>query len=292
MMSGSPFSLHGESAYQKWRQKKLEQLFSSSKDLYVEIQNPFGLTRTELKTLHSTVRKYNMAVYVSGSSSEDKTIPLALGKQLGLHRLDNNWLAEEDGFSSISVHETPTGESYIPYTDKAIRWHTDGYYNPPERQIQGMLLHCVRPAMEGGHNELMDHELAYLSLRDLCPDFVQALSLPNAMTIPERVDPQGGIRPAQSGPVFSLTTAGFLHMRYTARTRSILWKQDDGVMQARTALENLLESDSKPAFSIRLESGMGLICNNVLHNRSAFRDSPESTRLIFRARYLDRVAQG
>lgn len=291
-MSLSPFFIGNESAYQAWRQKKLEQLPLSSGDLYVEIQNPLALTQAELTALRSTVRKYNMAVYVSGSISEDKTIPLMLGKQLGLNRLDNNWLAEEDGFSSISVHETLTGEAYVPYTDKAIRWHTDGYYNPPERQIQGMILHCVRPAMEGGNNELMDHELAYMSLRDQCPDFIQALLDPNAMTIPERVDLLGGVRVEQTGPVFSVTTSGALHMRYTARTRSILWKQDDRVIQARTALENLLRSDSNYTHFVRLESGMGLVCNNVLHNRNAFRDDPESTRLLFRARYLDRIDQG
>jgi hypothetical protein len=34
---------------------------------------------------------------------------------------------------------------------------------------------------------------------------------------------------------------------------------------------------------------MGLVCNNVLHDRSGFVDDPMHPRLLYRARYLDRV---
>jgi len=34
---------------------------------------------------------------------------------------------------------------------------------------------------------------------------------------------------------------------------------------------------------------MGLLCNNVLHDRSAFSDGPDQPRLLYRARYLDRI---
>ena len=42
--------------------------------------------------------------------------------------------------------------------------------------------------------------------------------------------------------------------------------------------------------SFRLEAGMGIVCNNVLHERDAFSDSAEHRRLVFRARYHDRIA--
>jgi len=32
------------------------------------------------------------------------------------------------------------------------------------------------------------------------------------------------------------------------------------------------------------------VCNNVLHARTAFRDAPQHRRLLYRARYYDRVA--
>jgi hypothetical protein len=35
---------------------------------------------------------------------------------------------------------------------------------------------------------------------------------------------------------------------------------------------------------------MGVLCNNVLHDRSAFVDAPDIQRLLYRARYYDRIA--
>jgi hypothetical protein len=42
-----------------------------------------------------------------------------------------------------------------------------------------------------------------------------------------------------------------------------------------------------------LQAGEGLLCNNVLHNRTAFKDSddPTQTRLLYRGRYFDRVGR-
>jgi hypothetical protein len=154
------------------------------------------------------------------------------------------------------------------------------------------VLHCVRNANEGGVNQLMDHEMAYLLLRDENPQHIQALMQADAMTIPERVDENDGVRPAQSGPVFSLDVHGNLHMRYTARTRSIAWKQDAATQAAVAALERLLASDTPHIFKGRLDPGMGLLCNNVLHDRSAFSDDDPSRppRMLYRARYLDRIS--
>jgi hypothetical protein len=36
---------------------------------------------------------------------------------------------------------------------------------------------------------------------------------------------------------------------------------------------------------------MGLVCNNVLHDRTGFDDDPSRPRLLYRARYLDRIAK-
>ena len=35
---------------------------------------------------------------------------------------------------------------------------------------------------------------------------------------------------------------------------------------------------------------MGVLCNNVLHERTGFVDDPAAPRLLYRARYHDRVA--
>ncbi len=287
-MSG-PFDLSDAAGYQRWREQKLAAAPASVNDLIVEVRDPRALTPTEREALANAVRRCNMAIYASSMYDEDSDMLRKLGAQFGLHRLDANWLAGEDGISAIQVFEGGTRQHYIPYTDKPIKWHTDGYYNPPERQILAMVLHCVRSAASGGENRLMDNEMAYLLLRDEDPQHIRALMQPDAMTIPERVDETDGVRPAQSGPVFSLDAQGNLHMRYTARTRSIEWKQDAATKAAVAALERLLASDSPYIYHARLEPGMGLLCNNVLHDRAAFTDDPEHPRLLYRARYLDRI---
>jgi hypothetical protein len=57
-------------------------------------------------------------------------------------------------------------------------------------------------------------------------------------------------------------------------------------------LNRFLDTDSPYVFALRLSGGQGLVCNNVLHNRGAFTDSaaPGLGRLVYRARYSDRVA--
>jgi hypothetical protein len=40
----------------------------------------------------------------------------------------------------------------------------------------------------------------------------------------------------------------------------------------------------------RLEPGMGLVCNNVLHDRGGFAESSLQRRLLYRARYYERIA--
>jgi len=288
-MTGNPFDLNDRASYERWRDQKLATAPTDVGELVVEVRDPRALSAAEHGALMGRIRRCNMVVYAGAVRDEDADIPRRLGVQFGLHRLDANWLAGEDGISEIRVFDDGTQKHYIPYTDRPIKWHTDGYYNTPEWQIRGMVLHCVRPAATGGENRLMDHEMAYLLLRDEDPGHVRALMQPDAMVIPERVDEQDGVRPAQGGPVFSLDPDGHLHMRYTARTRSIAWKQDAATQAAVAALEGLLASNSPFILQGQLDSGMGLLCNNVLHDRAAFRDDPARPRLLYRARYLDRI---
>ena len=261
----------------------------------VDVRDPRCLSASERTALLQRCRTANMAVYRSPVTEPDKELPRLLGLQLGLLRLDGNWLADEDGISQITVATKPgqrgdAGAAYIPYTDRAIRWHTDGYYHPPGRRIHAMILHCVSAAREGGDNALVDHEMAYIALRDADPAWVRALMAEDAMTIPARMGDAGVARAAQSGPVFSVDPAsGALHMRYTARTRSIEWKADSCTREAAAFLHELLGSALPYRFGLRLQPGMGIVGHNVLHERSAFVDDPRQPRLIYRARYLDRI---
>jgi alpha-ketoglutarate-dependent taurine dioxygenase len=285
----SPFDLKNESTYQHWREQKLAQAPRSAEELIVAVRDPRALSIAEHEALMQCISRCNMAIYASPAHEEDSAIPRLLGRQFGLEHLDANWLADEDGISEIQV-SGGTRRSFIPYTDRPIKWHTDGYYNPPEHTIRAMVLHCVRSAAEGGENRLMDHEMAYLLLRDENPQHIRALMQPDAMTIPERTDENGVARAAQSGPVFFMDEKGALLMRYTARTRSIEWRQDEPTLAAVAFLEKLLATDSPCIFRARLDPGMGLLCNNVLHDRAGFSDSADHPRLLYRARYYDRIA--
>jgi Taurine catabolism dioxygenase TauD, TfdA family len=291
---GSPFDLDDDRAYQRWRAHKLERRARSVDELRVEVADPRALTEAERTALLERIARNNVALYRSPVLDEDPAIPRALGAQLGLTQLDANWLAGEDGMSRIAVAARQGDGSgradFIPYTERAIRWHTDGYYHPEARRIHGMILHCVRPAARGGENGVLDHELAYIALRDASPPAVRALMAGDAMTIPERVDDTGVARAAQSGPVFSVGGDGVLHMRYTARTRSIDWKDDEPTRTAVALLERLLGGASPWVLRLRLEAGTGVVGHNVLHERQAFTDDPAAPRLLYRGRFLDRVA--
>lgn len=290
----SPFLPGNAAAYRAWRAAKLENFPRSAADLRVVVADPRALNPAEKAAITARCAAANMVIYVSPLAGiADKAIVLNLGRDFGLDDLDHNPLADEDSISALEVAAGKSDRGYIPYSNRRLLWHTDGYYNPPERRIRSFLLHCVRPAAEGGENALLDHEIAYLLLRDTNPDYAAALMHPQAMTIPPNLEDTAQNRPAQTGPVFAVDAAtGRLHMRYTARTRSIIWRDDATTKAAVACLAELLASDTPYVFRYRLQAGEGLLCNNVLHNRTAFTDMPnaDATRLIYRARYYNRVA--
>jgi hypothetical protein len=289
-VTASPFDLADDRDYLVWRAARLAARPLGLDDLLVDLRDPAAPSAAERAALLDRCARFNMAVYRSARHDADPDIPRRLGLALGLRRLDANWLAEEDGISRIEVGvgDGSARADFIPYTDRAIGWHTDGYYHPAGRRIRGMILHCVRPAASGGENRLLDPELVYLALREADPAWVRALMADDAMTIPAREGAHGVARPAQAGPVFSVDAAdGRLHMRYTARTRSIVWKDDPVTQAAAAAITRCL--DGPGALRLRLAAGMGIVANNVLHDRSAFVDDPAAPRLLYRARYLDRV---
>lgn len=287
----SPFLLQNVDSYAQWRESKLRDYPQTAQQLVVAVENPLALSRTEHEAMLALLRKTNMVIYTAQSHHDDARIPLSMGERFGLHRLDHNYLAENSGLSAITVSESGEKPQFIPYTSKALQWHTDGYYNSGENLIRGFILHCVNDAAEGGENALLDHEMVYMLMRDENPDYIRAMMQTDMMTIPPRTDEDGIARPEVTGPVFQIDPSnGALHMRYTARKRNIHWRNDALSREALACLESLLEDGRSPIFRSLLTPGMGLVCNNVLHNRAAFHDSPEhGKRLLYRARYYDRV---
>lgn len=290
---GNPFSLSNRDDYRRWADHKLAAYASGVQSVPIEINDPRNVSSVELAALTNRCRTWNMVTYACPKTYVDKEAIRALGRQCGLERLDHNLCADEDGIAAIQVMPDRESQEYVPYTNRSINWHTDGYYNASEKQIRGVIMHCVSQAAHGGGNTLLDPEIVYILVRDENPDYIAALMRPDAFTIPANMDGNHIIRPEQTGPVFSVDpTDGSLHMRYTARKRYIVWKNAPITQEAAHFLDVLLARPLSYRFTVRLERGQGILCNNVLHTREAFRDDPESRqrRLLMRARYYDRIA--
>ncbi len=287
----TPYALESDDNYRRWRDRKLQRYPRHAADLLVETADLPDLSAAERRRLGDTVARGNMALLqCTKRVNINKESLSRLGVQIGLRRLDANPCADEDAISTLTVSDQGRGHEYIPYTNRALSWHTDGYYNAPGHQVRAWALLCAQDAEDGGENELLDPEILYILLREENPDYIRALMAPDALTIPANVENGRQIRPARSGPVFSVDAAdGSLHMRYSARGRNIVWKPDPLLEAARRFIETLFSSGSPYIFRHRLAPGQCLVSNNVLHNRSAFRDATGRPRVVYRARYYDRI---
>lgn len=279
--------------YQDWRDRKLDAYPTTASELIVNVADPVRLTDQEYSAIGSLLKRANMAIWDAGQSQDNpKIATLNLGRQYRMVRLDHNMGADQDGVSELTVREGQWRAGYIPYSNRPLHWHTDGYYNTEQRKILGMVLYCVQDAARGGDNALLDHEIAYIHLRDNNPDYIKAFLQPTVMTIPANVVNGKELRPDRTGPVFSVLDNGALHMRYTARGRNIIWQDDPLTSEALACLTEFLASDTPYILRTRLAPGQGLICNNVLHDRSGFDNDDSHERKLYRLRYYDRAVVG
>ena len=281
-----------ETDYPQWREAKLSSNCSPASESVITIEQPERLAKAELEALYEQCFAQNFAIYrLVDPKSADKTNIKALATQLGMHQLDNNLCADNDSISSLQVMQLGRARGYIPYTANALNWHTDGYYNNMQQHIRSFLLHCVQNAVSGGKNMFINHELIYIQLHDEDPAMISALCQQDAMTIPANVEDGIEIRAAKTGPVFYRDAiTGTLQMRYTARSKSIQWKDNKDLDRALNRIESLL-SDNDFVQHYTLQPGEGFICNNILHGRSAFTNGniPQQQRLMYRARSYNRL---
>ncbi|HUV21195.1 MAG TPA: TauD/TfdA family dioxygenase [Gammaproteobacteria bacterium] len=287
----SPYLLANEAAYQDWRSSKLENRGQAT-PLRVFTLNAQGLlAESQLAAAQQQVEAYNFVIFEVPARDFSKHDFVTLNRQFGLHDLDNNLGADADKVTSLRVvNEADQRAQYIPYTNRAMNWHTDGYYNPHARRINAFSLYCVNQSARGGGNFLFDHEMMYLLIRDQSPELLEALMRDDLMRIPANVQDNQVIRAEETGPVFALqpiTCA--LNMRFTSRPHNIVWKSDKCSQQALNLVREIL-MQGEAMIEIRLRAGQGIVCNNILHGREAFQDDPQHpARLIYRARYYDAI---
>jgi len=296
---GRVFMLGDDAAYRDWRDAKLANYPRSIEELTVDVASIAAPSADETRAVLSAIRRANMCRYRCprhlGDAQAARPALSAFARHFGLHLYEAHRSAEADGIVALEVATQGGRAGYIPYTSHPLGWHTDGYYNyqGPGHMIRSMLLHCIRKAAEGGQNGLLDHEIAYIRLRDENPDHVAALMRQDAMTIPANDEENGKSRVENIGPVFVVDPGtGRLAMRYTARKRNVRWRDDAATRNAARVLERAL-SEEPLVFFVRLAPGEGVICNNVLHNRDGFSTGPdeEPGRLVYRIRSYDWVRE-
>ncbi|OUS05815.1 hypothetical protein A9Q96_10700 [Rhodobacterales bacterium 52_120_T64] len=290
----SHFVLGNDEEYAKWREEKLLAGKRGLTSGFVQISDPMNMRESEVEEILSRCRNTNIALYSTPPESDDSILRenlRAMAERLGMGDPEGHRSKGEAAIVALTVSNRPSQRGFIPYSRKALNWHTDGYYNAPNNTIRGFVLHCVQDAMTGGVNQLLDNDIAYIRLRDKSPDYIAALMHPQAMTIPETHEEDGTLRPASIGPVFHVEGDDLI-MRYTARTRSIEWRDDPTAREAVAFMQNLLTAGDPLMLEAKLKPGQGVFNNNALHNRTAFDPSEignHSRRIMYRVRFNKRI---
>ncbi|SMM99967.1 hypothetical protein SPONL_1002 [uncultured Candidatus Thioglobus sp.] len=257
----------------------------------MQIENPYRLTDAEKNKMQALCRYNNFALFEIAAQENTPEAIVQLNQQFGLVDYDQHLYVQNDGLAHITQSDKQQQAEFIPYTDKAIGWHTDGYYNADDNRIRAFSLFCVNPASVGGVNQWIDLQMAYILLREDNAEVVEALSHPQAMTIPAHIVDGTTRREVSVGSIFFIDEpTNELSMRYTQRKRNIEFYNSTEVKQAVELLDELLNANTSHHFEHAMQTNQGLICNNILHKRSAFTDNSETPRLLLRGRYTNRIS--
>ncbi|MEL0173043.1 MAG: TauD/TfdA family dioxygenase, partial [Gammaproteobacteria bacterium] len=242
------------SEFLKWAAQKENNIPKNINEISVEIKDINRTTKNEISKIRSTLDRFNSCLYRSNRDLESNSCLLDFAKAVGMKTFDCNNI-EANEISTISSIKNQKIQ-YIPYTNKALNWHTDGYYD--KKPLFSWLLHCINPADDGGENYLLDHELA---MREyvLSHDDIEVLMNKRAITIPES---QGSNRSELSTYIFSFDNDyERLHMRFSMRKENI--KMSGNTLTAMSKLTNVIENNcSKYSITYKLSKNEGILSNN------------------------------
>lgn len=264
----------------RWAEEKERNIPHNIDGIIVNIHDINNVKISEIAKIKETINKCNSCIYSSKIALKSNTNLLKFVESIGMKTYDRNNI-ESNEISTITPLEN-NKINYIPYTDKSLNWHTDGYYD--KKSIFSWLLHCVHPATHGGENYLLDHELA---LREyvLRYDDINNLMSEDALTIPESKDTS---RSEISTYIFSIKNQyKKLHMRFSMRKDNIGTspKAGDAVIKLKQTIEN---DCAKYSLTYKLQKNEGIITNNILHGRKAFKDDKVKRKLL-RIRSYERL---
>lgn len=264
----------------RWAEEKEKNIPQNTDGILVNIHDINNVKISEVSKIKEIINKYNCCIYSSKTVLKSNTNLLKFVELVGMKTYDCNNIESNEISTITSLQNNKV--NYIPYTDKSLNWHTDGYYD--RKSIFSWLLHCVNPAAQGGENYLLDHELA---LREyvLKNDDINNLMAEDAITIPESKDT---LRSEISTYIFSLKNQyKKLHMRFSMRKDNIGTspKASSAVIKLREIIEN---DCAKYSLTYKLQKNEGIITNNILHGRKAFKDAKVNRKLL-RIRSYERL---
>jgi alpha-ketoglutarate-dependent taurine dioxygenase len=270
--------------YKRWKDKKLESFTSNLDHLTVHISNPNSVSKPEKNKVISLIDSNSMAFFnIDNINYRDKLSIKKFAFQIGLSDYELDSQSDDDGLTEITEHEHNNKISeYIPYTTKELNWHTDGYYNTRDNSILSWLLFCDTPSKKGGVNTYLDHEISYILFNESSGK-IKDLMLETACCIPENILTK---RKEVHNPVYMFDNEK-LHMKFSMRKKNIIW--NDACLEAINILKSIINDSFEYHVTKKFTEGEGVITNNVIHKRTAFTNSENKNRLLYRLRSKRRV---
>ena len=270
--------------YERWVEDKMSKFTNNLDDLFVEIANQSSVSKAEISKIKNILSQQNICFFELKNPNMVKKINIRdFVDAVGMKNFERCNTSDDLDISEISdkQNQDAIGE-YVPYTNKALNWHTDGYYNPIQSPVLSWMLYCANPAIEGGVNKFLDHEIIYILLNQLTKE-IESLMDNRAYCIPKN---EGVGRPDEYGYVFNFIREK-LHMRFTMRMKNIIWKNE--IIHLVTLLRDIIKKSDNYQIIHKLQNGQGIFSNNVLHMRSSFTNNRNENRLLLRMRAKNRI---
>ena len=265
----------------EWSAKKDLNIPSDINDLKVSISDINHVSKAEISQIKQKLTKFNCCIYASGTDLDDNSKIMRFAQSLGMRTFDSHNI-DDSAISTISANKNENNMRYIPYTNKGLNWHTDGYYD--SKPIFSWLLHCIEPALSGGENFLLDHELA---IREYILKYDDIIYLTNNETFSIPTD-EVAKREITSNYVCDMNNEyKKLHMNFSMRKENIIVNKDSE--SAMSKLIKIIKEDCKKYhLTYKLSKSEGIVSNNILHGRNAFKDG-RVMRKILRIRSHERL---
>ena len=267
--------------FKQWALEKEDNIPLNIDDLIVKIQDINHATLAEISNIKDIIKRFNCCIYQSKVGLNAQADLMNFAQSIGMETYDTNNI-HNSPISLIMSLETKNALNYIPYTNKKLNWHTDGYYD--EKPIFSWLLHCEEPAYSGGENYLLDHELA---IREyiIKYDNLESLSSLDAFTIPGNTHANRG------------ETKGYIcdndneykkfHMKFSMREKNM--KLNEQSKTAIMRMKKIIKEDCKKyCLTYKLSKNEGIVSNNILHGRNSFEDG-KAMRKLYRIRSYERI---